>query len=142
MTRGIFVLITDDGVYRSVEFNGDMYPQEPGYGEDIIWRLSQVTDVKDFENTVANFDSENFGYAEKGGDDDLVWEMAGPFNKKFTIDFSGNFYHYWGADYIYVKSLATKPREIFENKKEYSIINPGEIQIFDFGNHLETIRED
>lgn len=33
-------------------------------------------------------------------------------------------------------------RGIFESKKEYSIINPGEIQVFDFGNHLETIRED
>ena len=33
MTRGKMIIITDEGTYRTIEFNGDMYLE--GYGEEV-----------------------------------------------------------------------------------------------------------
>lgn len=43
MTRGKFYLITPDGaLYSSPEFNGDMYPEDDGYGKDAIEVLEEL----------------------------------------------------------------------------------------------------
>lgn len=73
MTRGQIIAITcdDDGnrhYFRTIEFNGDMYPYDGGIGEDILEAFynHEILDLEDYENFVKKFDDENFKYGSDG----------------------------------------------------------------------------
>ena len=73
-TRGVALLLLEDKVLMSTEFNGDMYPH--GYGDEFFEMLSKVESEEDFENFVKQFNDKNFQY----GDDKFTFEMS---NKEF-----------------------------------------------------------
>ena len=62
MTRGKIVLITNDKLLTSVEFNGDMYV-EHGHGEQLLKDLPNIKTEEEYRDYVVAFDNENFGYA-------------------------------------------------------------------------------
>ena len=68
MTRGtLFYYESDNKVWSSVEFNGDMYhgtPAEPeGYGDDVIRLMQKLSSVDDFK-TVLVETNKNYDYKE------------------------------------------------------------------------------
>lgn len=71
MTRGKFVFIDKDRrIYSTVEFNGDLYPnQKKGYGREIVnhFQYGGFKDVYAFERFVVRFDNKHFQYVKKDG---------------------------------------------------------------------------
>ena len=99
MTRGKFVLITEDQVYISIEFNGDMYPS--GHGIEVMNRLKKVHTPDDFISEVTGFNKENFQYKDK-----LIYTESLAWFKKFK-DFRID-YLLW-EDYEKTKSKGDEP---------------------------------
>jgi hypothetical protein len=60
MTRGRLAIITNNMVYTSNEFNGDMYYD--GYGETAIEYLKKVDSTEYLVEAVKEFNEENFNY--------------------------------------------------------------------------------
>ena len=79
MTRGKFVLITEDQVHISIEFNGDMYPS--GYGIEVMNRLKKVYTSDDFISGVTEFNKENFQYKDK-----LIYIVDDKLSRKVNVD--------------------------------------------------------
>lgn len=68
MTRGtLFYYESDNKVWSSTEFNGDMYhgtPAEPqGYGDDVIKLMQKISNVDDFKEILVEI-NKNYGYKE------------------------------------------------------------------------------
>ena len=62
MTRGKFVVITDDRVFSSFEFNGDMYYDGHGHGPEVIERLGRVNNLEELNKEIRDFNYKNFNY--------------------------------------------------------------------------------
>jgi hypothetical protein len=71
MTRGKIMFIDNDRrIYSTVEFNGDLYPDEnKGYGREIVnhFQYGGFKDIYAFERFVIRFDNKHFQYAKKDG---------------------------------------------------------------------------
>lgn len=111
MTRGRIILLgTDDKVYKTVEFNGDMYVK--GHGYEIIQEFEEghLQDIDSFNSYVTRLDRHNFHYAENGGE--LIRCVLAKESGKFDVRDN------W-SDYLYI---------INESGKEYTILtSKGEI---------------
>lgn len=62
MTRGRLVLITDEYVFVSTEFNGGMY--FGGHGEEAMEAIRDVRTVDEFRDAICAFNKKYFGYNE------------------------------------------------------------------------------
>lgn len=124
MTRGRFVLITDDGIYTSIEFNGDMYPD--GLGLEVKSLLELVHSREDFDTVVDVFLEMMFsGYEKEEGD------RVCPVD---DLDFNRDYFKRFGSDYLYVKNIGSNTAVIIsKGSGDIKNIAPGEIQCWDFG---------
>ena len=65
MTRGKLVVITDKGMFSSIEFNGDMYPDN-GHGADAVKLLNnEVYELDDFTPAIIKFNKEHHNYDDE-----------------------------------------------------------------------------
>ena len=131
MTRGTLVIITDEGITESLEFNGDMYYSY--HGQEVIEGLREVTDKKSFVDFVQKFNKENFGYK-----DQLTYDSK--FNKElfnFTVGYIDN----WFSDYLYIKNLSSN--DVFMNFCEYKsgYLKTGQIVSVNFGSFADDWEE-
>ena len=88
MTRGtLFYYESDNKVWSSTVFNGDMYhgtPAEPqGYGDDVIKLMQKISNVDDFKEILVEI-NKNYGYDE-GNDCYSVGKAAITKDIKATI---------------------------------------------------------
>jgi len=132
MTRGKFVLITEDQVYISIEFNGDMYPS--GHGIEVMNRLKKVHTPDDFISEVTGFNKENFQYKDK-----LIYTESLAWFKKFK-DFRIDYFDHWFSDWLYFKNVSGKDWAFITRGGKERIVVDGEMAAFTFGHHPE--RED
>ena len=145
MTRGKIVLITNNNVITSNEFNGDM-----GYnslGEEVVHRLKNVNNAEDLMSQLKTFNENYFEYAE---------DEIGTYLCKSPIVFSyETYFSDWFSDYIYIKNSSDTPQEIVTRdynperdswfpKKAFEnvILSPGEIGIFNFGRYYGLVKND
>ncbi len=134
MTRGKFVVITEDKVLSTFEFNGDMYYDGAGHGPEVIERLGRVNNKDDLNKEVREFNKNNFEYEMDDGD--TFFECQNP------IDFSDDYFEYWFSDYLYIKNLASTEKVIKDRDgKEYTIL-PSQIFVFDFGHLYGIVADD
>lgn len=137
MTRGNLCVITDKGIFASVQFNGDMYLEDPGHGKEVLERLARIKNILDFEQEVIAFDKKNFGYSEEDGYCWLTtqWE---------NLDFTDNYFTHYNSDYIYIKNISGQPYSIQTRDGSVVTMQPQQICIFYFGELLpnEQIQEE
>lgn len=62
-TRGTAILITNNNLLVSTEFNGYMYPDD--YGDEFFQGLSKVKNNKEFQRFLDNFNKKHFDYPEE-----------------------------------------------------------------------------
>ena len=105
MTRGTLVLINEDGVYYSTQFNGDMYPE--GHGDEAVEMLAAVKSEQDFKNVIYRFNRRNFRYNEV----ELGPYFDGKPEKAFA-DMATDYYRTWNSDYLYIKNISKKDVDI------------------------------
>lgn len=134
MTRGNFVLITNDANWMSLQFNGDMYPS---YNGKIVYHmLKNVNDYDDLAAAIKKFDKEHFGYGENDG---YMADLT-PRRIDDKIDFSGDYFATYNSDYLYIKNASDKQYTIHDRSGNDEVIKPGEVQIWNFGN-IEKLSE-
>lgn len=134
MTRGKFVVITDDKVLSTFEFNGDMYYDGQGHGPEVIERLGRVNNKDDLNKEVREFNENNHQY--KMDDGDTFFEAQNP------IDFSDDYFGYWFSDYLYIKNLASTEKVIKDRDGNDLTILPNQIMVFDFGRLYGIVAND
>ena len=135
MTRGNFVLLTNDANWMSVQFNGDMYPS---YNGKLVYYMlqNQVTDYNSLAAAIRQFDDACFGYAREYGED------VSPRKAPDEIDFSHDYFKIYHSDYLYIKNTADSPITIIDSRRQEHKIQPDEIQVWYFGQLEETDPDD
>lgn len=140
MTRGQIVIITNNGLYTSIEFNGDMYYSV--YGKQVIEGLEKVQSYEEYKQFVKEF------YVEYNDDmcceecnGDLVYELASTDTekdieriKKF-LTMGKDYFDNWFSDYLYIKNISDEDWEITLDNDDWAItLKPNDICSLKFGN--------
>jgi hypothetical protein len=135
MTRGTLYYITDHNVYRSCEFNGDMYPE--GHGRFAIELLSRVTTTQKFYDVISLFNRLCHDYSD---DYPLVRVSS---RKDLVTDFNDEYFEHYFSDWVFIKNggktdieFTYRPEisdtdEVQTAKKE--TLKPGEYLVSNFG---------
>lgn len=130
MTRGqIAVIIGDDEIITSTEFNGDMYmptPKWAGHGQEVINRLKKVNDKASYEKEVKKFNEKNFKYP----DNPLTHHYKGL--EMLNME-EKTYFDKWFSDYVYMKNLTDKEQTIKDYKGNNFTIYPNQIAVINFG---------
>lgn len=125
MTRGTLFLITDEGLYYSIEFNGDMYPETCGNGAKVIenFVFEKVKNEKDFAALLDEI-NKTYRYNDEKLYGFISEEEAFPYNfSRYTKDglrYDGAF----NSDYLYILNATDDDKEI--NSDEGVINVPAE----------------
>jgi hypothetical protein len=99
MTRGNLILITNSYVFKSCQFNGDMYPD--GHGRLALELLERVKTVPEFYKSVILFNELNHKYTDEYMHIDvLVKEQV-----KGSFDMSKDYFENWFSDWLYIKNI-------------------------------------
>ena len=142
MTRGTFFLVTDSEVFRSTEFNGDMYPEKPGYGVEALEMLKPITTKEEFTVMVEKFNREHHNY----DDEQLVWDMPynhpgeeepGFFDAPNFCDMSNGYFDGFRffSDYLFIKNASQVPFNIRTKDQQQTIkLSPGKAIRLNYGN--------
>ena len=126
MTRGKIIYIGSNAlVYETVEFNGDMHPDNRGERITEFFHKGGFQTVENFEGFVNTFNKKYFGY-----DEILVTRFG--HKEERVIDVSNN----W-TDYLYIINESDSNWKIMEKETEY-LLTPTSIAVVDF-KKLETI---
>lgn len=144
MTRGTFFLITNEKVWRSIEFNGDMYPE--GYGDEALKLITEVKTCKEFKIMVKKFNVEHHNYRDitrvvtpmpyrncKKGD-------PGFFDGNNYVDFSNGYFDNFRffSDWLFIKNNSSYDIEAKQaNGEMLSIPSNAAIRL----NHGDTEKE-
>lgn len=135
MTRGNFVLITNTANWMSIQFSGDMYPS--CNGKFVYHMLESVETYDDLAAAILKFDEKRFGYSYEYGRDLLT-----PKQISDDINFSEDYYAVYNSDYLYIKNASDKECTIIAKNGVKQTINPGEVQIWNFGCLVQPDAED
>lgn len=134
MTRGKFILICEDKVLESRNFNGDMYPS--GYGEDAMKILCKITDENQFENMVAEFNSDHHQYDDR----ELVF-VCDFFTGKYTVNFNISYSERFFSDYLFIKNISNVTISAIDRDKRKFKILPDQTICLDFGSIITDLED-
>lgn len=130
MTRGTLAIIADDNrIFKSIEFNGDMYLS--GHGIDAIKCLETVDTEDDFEDAVRKFDDEHHHYREEI----MVREIE---DSKPFLNMAEDYFDNWFSDYVFLKNVSTEIVTVTDAENDTIKISPDEIAVFNFGTYIDT----
>jgi len=134
MIRGTFILICQDCVMESLEFNGGMDPEQ--HGETALEMLSEVTDKASFKKMIIDFNESHHNY-----DDDQLWftyTRENYLDGVSFIDFNKDYGKRFFSDYLYIKNISDMPLDILDTEQKEHSIAPGETAVINFGKLLGT----
>ncbi len=140
MTRGNLYCILDDMIMSSQQFNGDMYPS--GHGETVIEAFEKITDLLEFVEFVAKFNSENHNYK----DCELTYpeKREQYFIGKHIVMTDDNYFHNFGADWTFWKNLSSKKVTIKTIENKNITIEPNGQVAINYGHfegHIKSFAE-
>lgn len=136
MTRGQIVLLDNDGLYTSIEFNGEMHMNN--YGKEVIDGLNAVKNRKDYEVLINEFNAKNFQYEgplleqlvstdDEGSDSEI----------DYYFDMSEYYFEKWNSDYLYIKNISCLKQKIRARDADCDIwLEPGQIIVLNFGRFI------
>ena len=139
MTRGTFVLFTEEYVYMTTEFNGDMYGKIydekrkllfEGHGTEsakLIKSVKTENDLRDVARTI------NRHYEYEDREIDYIYKY--PFDEKYLNMREDYFLNYF-SDYLFIKNESGYDLEFFLRNDEYdtrAILEDGKSGILNFG---------
>ena len=137
MTRGKIVAVTDKELWSTVEFNGDMYPDDGGYGQEVIEGLRNCSTLMEYRGFCEEFNNETFQYngafiCEDGEEGELF--IAGRIDPSGKFDFEGDDYLVkWHSDWLYIKNFGKAAADFIDRDGKPLVIQPGEIAAVCFG---------
>lgn len=139
-TRGTGFLLTENKVYETIEFNGNMYPE--GYGDMFFKGIKNVNTVDEFKAFAEKFNEENFGYEEElvyEEENNRIYDVMG--EKELIIDFNIDYFGIFFSDWVFFKNLTGLPVRFITRDKEKTevVVNHGESIRFNFGYLERTL---
>ncbi len=142
MTRGKMVLITDDSVLTSVEFNGDMYLPDgkwDGYGKDVIDGLKEVKTEQEYKDFVLKFNAEHHGYDDV---EEFTYDLLEECRyrgicqtEEELFDMATGYFDKWFSDYLYFKNLRSEAVAVYDDEGRVLSIEPNGILVLNFGTY-------
>lgn len=139
-TRGTGFLLTENKVYETIEFNGNMYPE--GYGDMFFKGIKNVNTVDEFKAFAEKFNEENFGYEEElvyEEENNRIYDVMG--EKELIIDFNIDYFGIFFSDWVFFKNLTGLPVRFITRDEEKTevVVNHGESIRFNFGYLERTL---
>ena len=131
MTRGKLVLLTNSLLIASCEFNGDMYMDRSGYGQEAIAILLKTNTVDEFKNACQKFNKDHYDYEAEYAENYSEWH--GEVLIEDALDFTRNYFDNWFSDYLYIKNASDRVWHIKGNNGEVGL-EPGEVVAVCFGD--------
>ena len=130
MTRWTIYLIINDKVLKTVEFNGDMYPD--WHGDTVMKELTLVKDEHGFRDFVKKFNADNFWY-----EDELVYEITRTEFDEYYTDMRENYFENHCSGYIFFKNISDEEIQfITSDGITISLCEQDQLR-FNFGNLIE-----
>ena len=133
MTRGQIVAITDDAIFTSTEFNGDMYYE--WHGKEVMEGLKKASTIKEYSAFVKSFNEYHFHYKEQ-----LLYKITDEEQIDSHLDFTQNYFKNWFSDYLYIKNYGSEPVELI-TKTHTITLKPNGITILNYGEVCEETCE-
>lgn len=130
MTRGTFILVCEDGVLESKEFNGGMSLDD--YGTEVIIMLSQVEIPEEFEGMVSELNRTHYRYH----DEQLVFTKKDFYDAEDCVDFRKDYFGRFFSDYLFIKSLKTLPIQMIDADGIKTLLPCGGLVVFQFGREV------
>ena len=127
MTRGTLVLISDEGIFSSIQFNGDMYLE--GKGKEVIRLLKDVTTENKFGEAITLVPASYF-------DEELIFKLPDDYDLKNSF-MRKVYYQEWHSDYLYIKNATSEDIEILDFDGKPEILLANELTILNFGTKIE-----
>lgn len=139
-TRGTGFLLTENKVYETIEFNGNMYPE--GYGDMFFKGIKNVNTEDEFKAFAEKFNEENFGYEGElvyEEENNRIYDVMG--EKELIIDFNTNYFDIFFSDWVFFKNLTGLPVRFITRDEEKTevVVNHGESVRFNFGYLERTL---
>jgi hypothetical protein len=131
MTRATLYCVTDKNVIRSVEYNGDGYPD--GYGVFYIHLLEKTRSVEDFALMVQAFQNAHF----RGYDFDPTFDdkKSSYFNKKGHMVMNDEkYFKDYFSDWIFIKNISSNPFPLITREGDLKILGEGEQIALNYGH--------
>jgi hypothetical protein len=128
MTRGKIIFIDTEGkMYRTIEFNGDMYPE--GNADEILERFEEgyFNSYKNFEYFVKRFNKRNYGYEEElvyRCDNELAYQCD---EKELVLNIQKNM-----TDYLYVINNCEKSCMIVDEHNNSTLLTHHSLAVIYF----------
>lgn len=129
MNTAKLFLITDNGVYSSSEFYGDMGMNELGLGSEIVRLLKRVNSAKGFKKEVENLCKEKDFY-----DSDKVHKVSENNNYMFDIFLDNEVEH---SDWSYVRNITDVSKTIHVKNGTF-VLQPGWVLVAKGNRHYEV----
>jgi hypothetical protein len=128
MTRGKIIFIDTDGkMYRTTEFNGDMYPE--GKADEVLERFEDgyFNCYKNFERFVERFNKRNYGYEEElvhRCDNEPAYQCD---ELELVLNIQKNF-----TDYLYVINNCEKSCVIVDEHNNTTLLTHNSLAVIYF----------
>ena len=102
MTKGTFVIFTQDAVYLTTEFNGDMYFD--GHGELVAAKMQEIHTPAELLAFAKKFNQKKFHYPEE----QIALKRVSPdiFAYEDMLDMQTDYFKKYFSDYIYIANAA------------------------------------
>ena len=133
MTRGTTILITNNSMIETTEFNGDMYLEPNSNGQQMLDLLKKVKTEKDFKQAIKKFNQDNFGYKEK-----LFHTSRNENSITFTEQ---SYFKRWFSDYLFFLNISHKQIKFIDIEGKSKILKPNQIIIFYFGVYYKLTQQ-
>lgn len=145
MTRGTIILVGDDFVLSSIEFNGDMYLDNNGHGAKVVRELKNINNCIKFNEFIYEFNKNNHCYYDVKS---LTYFMplyykknrtSGFYDRKNYINFNNDYFGRFFSDYIFIKSIKTESINVLTRREEIDevalehYINKDDVKVYYFG---------
>lgn len=129
MTRGTFVLFTENEVLLSPQFNGDMYFS--GHGEEAARCMADINSAEELLSFIQYFDDKYFRYPEE--------EISLYQNPQFTydemLDMITDYFKKYNSDYLFIKNVSGRDLvfSLFSDDKSERVLLDGRSGVLHFG---------
>lgn len=133
MTRGLAVLLHDNALIRSLEFNGCMYCDYDSNGYNLIELLRGVNDLSSFDYAIKSFNQDYFGYNNAP-----LYRSPLPLCINFD---SGSYLGKWFSDYVFIRSALKRSYVIVDINGHSLKLPPKATAVYYFGSFYALVND-
>lgn len=131
--KGNFIVINDGKMLISAQFTENMMPSVNG--KLAYFLLQHVTDIDDLKDAISYFNYQLYKnkYVIGEPNEFKIKEI------KKDVRFADDYFKNFNSDYLYIKNLDNKDYILRNNFDVATVIHPGDIQVWYFGEYVENI---